>query len=185
MWRNIDCRPFELNLQKFWFQGHELNSYKFINQKTNEIKNFILIEKKIFHTTNYISDTGCGCIDSSVELLINDQDTLWLYCESVYVESNEAELSEKYFVSINGSKYIFPDFDSVIKYDSILVDGDYVKTKKFSRHFGDKKGNITFAEGIGIVSMNLGNGEIWEIKKLKIFPISTPSDYRFKRVICD
>ena len=57
--RDIDCRPFALAEEHYWFPASVGDSIIFVS--TGARKGYMVRQMDALHTTGYKSDTGCGC----------------------------------------------------------------------------------------------------------------------------
>src|SRR5690242_7577964 len=72
----VECRKFNDSSLKF-FPGKLNDSISFVNDAGDTL-HFILRDKRIFHTTQYTSDTGCGCEDEVKALYVHQNDSIWI-----------------------------------------------------------------------------------------------------------
>jgi hypothetical protein len=175
--RKVKCKDFELTSERFWFQGYMLTPYTFINKSTGERKLFYIKDKLISHRNSYFSDTGCSCYDMSAQLLMSENDSLWIVNESMYIEHNQPKTNETFTFVINGQRSIINAKFSIVEFGFITVNGTTIKTKKVSRDFYGEYNEVVLGELIGIISFNLKN-EVWERQDLKVEKLAPIFDYR-------
>src|SRR5690349_15307149 len=88
-WVKIDCRKFDSESIKF-APGKMHDTISYVNDR-GDVKHFVVSDKRIHHTTDYISDTGCSCLDNVKTLYLHERDSMWIDYLEQYVYDNKSK----------------------------------------------------------------------------------------------
>ncbi len=158
----VDCREFENNKDLVWYPGIKGDTIRFMKSDNSLVK-FIIADKFITHTTSYISDTGCSCLDIWGISLSNGSDSIHYWGGSNYIYDQDQKRYDRIFIEINGVKSGFTNEISRTISDTIIDKINYKEVRKFKRDLLNENDFITIytAKSIGIIKMEKSNGEIW------------------------
>lgn len=172
----VDCRKFENNLDLEWYPGNKGDTIIFI-KSDNTLAKFIIANKFIIHTTSYISDSGCSCLDIWGISLSNGSDSIHYWGGSNYIYDQEKERYDRVFIELEGVKSGFINEVSRSIRDTVIDNIYYKEVRIFKSDVSDNNDFITIytAKGIGIIKMEKSNGEIWINNNLK-----TSQNFDFK-----
>ena len=185
-WIEIECRDFELTVEKYWFPESVNQSVIFVNSSGEE-KEFIVTEKISSHVTNYFSDTGCGCRDYSNMTLVSESDSIYLQRVSTYVYDNEAETIEDLVFKFNLEHSIFFE-TNFIEYRSIEIEDivfDSVKVYSQTYNEGERINQLFLKKGIGILQYVTHYDEVWINKDLSIKEENNISSIDYNDYVCE
>lgn len=164
IFREVKCRDFQIKGENYWFPLVLGDSVVFANKAMSLRKKYIIVDKKIFHRTQYTSDTGCGCLDQSQMLLTSGSDSLWFVNEERYVEQNEGKYYEDIVFVVNKIKSRFNE-TSKTKLSNFTLnsvsfsDVEFFECKDCKAELSLKK--LYRVNNIGIIYYELVNGEVW------------------------
>ena len=119
IFREIDCKAFNLTEEFYWNPVNNGDSVVFINS-SNERNKFIVVDKRISHRSRYISDSGCGCLDESSMLMTNESDSIWFRNEHRYGEDQTNWYEDVVFV-LNEKQSVFYE-SQIIALETYLID---------------------------------------------------------------
>jgi hypothetical protein len=159
--RRVDCEPFSNQSDLAWLAGVTGEFLTFQNQDGAE-KTFKIEDKYIIHTTYFITEMGCNCHDIWGILLSSDADSVGVFSQFIYNESQEARFDnfnmrmDDVFTGFNqGHKTLLTSFEV----DGVVFNN--VLRFQFN-HTGDLQfSTVYLAKELGIVQLNRVNGEIW------------------------
>jgi hypothetical protein len=186
IFREIDCRDFELQQEYYWFNSIKGDSINF-KSESNKNKGFIVADKWIEHRTKYTSDTGCGCMDLSGLLIANASDTIHLVNQLTYVEDNEGTSYETLIFIIDGVRTDFFE-TSITLLTSYIIEGitlSDVKKFEYPETENPNIKSIYLAKNIGVVKIEMTDGTVWVNTDLQEKPPTSISEFRFKTNICE
>lgn len=188
VFREVECRDFQIRGEHYWFPLHDEDSVVFINSSTNARKKYTVVDKRISHRTKYTSDTGCGCLDYSGMLLTSGTDSLWFSNELRYVEDKEGNYYEDIVFVINGKKSGFYEtsrthLDTYTLNSISFSDVEFFECKECEVDLSVKK--LYRVKNIGIISFELFNGEVWINENLTKTGITTMDSFEYTENTCD
>lgn len=188
IFKDIQCRDFQLTGEHYWFPLPTGDSVVFINTTTNTRKKYTVANKQITHRTKYTSDTGCGCFDNSKMLLTSGSDSLWFNNELKYVENNEGNYYEDIFFVINDKQSGFYEtskthLDTYTLDSTTFSDVEFFECKECVIDLSVKK--LYRAKNYGVISFELVNGEIWINENLTTSGISTTNSFDYSEDTCE
>lgn len=188
IFREIKCRNFQLKGENYWFPLYVGDSVVFINPSTNARKKYIVVNKYISHRTEYISDTGCGCLDVSGMLLTSGSDSLWFKNELRYVEDQKGNYYEDIIFVIKNKKSGFFETErtklNTYSLDSInFTDVELFECKDCKENLKVKK--MYRVRNLGIISFELVNGEVWINENLSKIGLTTMDSFEYSENTCE
>lgn len=186
MFRNVDCRKFELTEEYYWFPNNTVDSVVFSNS-SNERKAFVVVDKSISHRSNYTSDTGCGCLDESGMLLVNSTDSLWFKNELRYVENNSGNRYVDVVFTLNGLQSVFFETHRTILPTYSINSLTFNNVQKFEYPYTEsvKVKTVYMAKNLGIIRYEMVNGEIWTNGNISNPKTTTIESFIYSETTCE
>jgi hypothetical protein len=184
---NVTCKPFAIRGEEYWFPSQVGETVIFVNGKNIE-KTYTVTDKYISHTTNYTTDTGCACRDMSGMLLINVNDSIWFNNQLIYQENQEEKYYEDIFLIIDGKQSGFYEtskkqLDSYSVGTTVFSDIELFECPECEVDLSVKK--LYRVKNLGIVQMELVNGEIWVNKNLSDYRTIEKESFEYNEYACD
>lgn len=189
MFREISCRDFTLKGEHYWFPTIQGDSVFFVNSALRR-KIFIVTENEIQHRTRYISDSGCGCLDNSFMKLqsTDNVDTIFFHNQARYVEGQDGNYSEDILIRISSEFSAFLETNRT-KLNTYIIGNITINDVE---RFDDKEAinpldiKILYrAKNLGIVRMELVNGEIWINENLTKLGLLTKESFDYSENVCE
>jgi hypothetical protein len=186
IFREIECNPFEMNVEYFWNSSNEGEKIVFTNS-LNQRKELVVADKTITHRTKYVSDTGCGCYDFSGMLMTNGSDSIWFKNELQYIENQIGENYTDIVFSIEGQQSLFYEVHSK-NLPTYIIDSITFKNVLKLEYDYNKRLNVKafyLVKNLGIIRFEMVNGEVWTNENLTEFRKNTIEDFNYTENICD
>lgn len=164
IFREINCRDVELDYELYWFPKRIQEEVVF-NSGNKQIT-FQVSDQFIYHTTDYVSDTGCSCYDQTAQLITNGQDSIWYEHISVYQEGNNAETSGVVVISIgeNHASFYTDESEEIEELEiSENIVNDIISFSN-SELFVNR---VLLARNIGIIQIEFADGTKWTNSELE------------------
>ena len=186
IFREIDCRTFELTEEYYWNPVNDGDSIVFVNS-SNERNKFIVVDKRISHRTRYTSDTGCGCYDASSMLMTNDSDSIWFKNVLRYVEDQAGNRYEDVVFVLNNKQSIFYETHMTISETYSIDSLTFTNVKKFEYNYtgNSKVKTVYLVKDLGIIRYELVDGEIWTNENLIDYETTTIDTFTYSENICE
>ncbi|MBN2891738.1 MAG: hypothetical protein JXL97_07715 [Bacteroidales bacterium] len=160
--KKVECRSFEYTEELEWFTGEKNDTVTFIKPDSNTI-DFVISDKYLIHRTLYHSGSDCNCKDLWGILMVNETDTISIFSESYYIENNDAEKSDNFYIIAEGhlSGFINEDVTIIQNFTVDSITFNEVKKFEYPHANNSQFHKIYIAKEIGIVQMEKVDGEIW------------------------
>jgi hypothetical protein len=184
--KEIKCRELRSDNLRL-FPGKLNDTISFIGNDSI-IKHFIINDKRVQHTTKYISDTGCSCHDIIQMLYTSGQDSIWTMYQLNYIyDQKEKEYFEIFFV-LDGIKNGFTEVYQDSAFTGHYVNGNNYPGQRKYKWLGESEKNIIkqclMADNIGLLQFQNIKGDTWT--RTNIRDQSTDiKTFDFKERTCD
>jgi hypothetical protein len=183
----VDCKPFTIRGEVYWFPFPEEETVTFVNHKNIE-KTYIIVENYISHTTKYTSDMGCACNDRSAMLLIHENDSIWFANQLISQEHQNEKYYEDIVFVIDGVRSGFYETAKshleTYSIDTITFsDVEVFECPKCDIDLSVKK--LYRVKNLGVIQFELVDGEVWFNKNLSDYRNITQEQFRYYEYECD
>jgi len=187
LFREVKCRDFEFQDELKWFAGNVGNVITLSNNRGNETKEFIIRDKYILHRIKYTSDTGCDCHDRWGILLSSGNDTISMYSDSKYIETNPSNRYDYLFIKYNNNLSSFTDEDKsiVTNYTIDNITFSQVLIFEYSHDENNQFKKVVIAPEIGIIELTETNGNIWTNTNLETKLSIDMSSFEYSEYVCE
>jgi hypothetical protein len=185
-WREVKCRDFEFQDELKWYAGN-IGDTITLSNKENEKKEFIVIDKYIYHRTKYISDTGCDCHDIWGIVLSAEKDTIGMYSHSFYIEKNKAEKYDYFYIRLNNQVSFFKTENKSIISNYSIGDKQFAQVLIFELKQAENYqiNKVVVAPEIGVIELTETNGNVWKNTNLETKLNIDISSFDYSENVCN